>query len=113
MQGSAPAASYALLASAIVQTRSVVQYLPSSAAALNLRNTGNGVCFSPRQLFPADKQWGRYDTRDVCNKTHVIRSFFDSTNATCANQTGFAIHMPVPVPVPVATGTGPRVRVLD
>ena len=97
----------------VLQTRSVVQYLPSSTAALNLGNTGNGVCFSPRQLFPADKQWGRYDTRDVCNKTHVIRSFFDSTNATCANQTGFAIHMPVPVPVPVATGTGPRVRVLD
>jgi len=46
------------------------------------------VCFNPRELFPADKQWGRYDTRDVCNMTHIIRSFFASTNATCLNQTG-------------------------
>jgi len=46
------------------------------------------VCFNPRELFPEDKQWGRYDTRDVCNMTHIIRSFFASTNATCLNQTG-------------------------
>lgn len=61
---------------------------------LTILPAGNGVCFNPRELFPADKQWGPYDTRDVCNKTHIIRSFFASANATCVNQTGFITLKP-------------------
>jgi hypothetical protein len=49
--------------------------------ALTIPSADNGVCFNHRELFPADKQWGLYDTREVCNMTHIIRSFFASTNA--------------------------------
>jgi hypothetical protein len=65
--------------------------------ALTIPPAGNGVCFNPRELFPADTQWGLYDTRDVCNMTHIVRSFFASTNATCANQTGFVTLNPSPL----------------
>ena len=65
-----------------------------TCAGAHIPPAGNGVCFNPRELFPADKQWGLYDTRDVCNMTHITRSFFASTNATCVNQTGFVTLAP-------------------
>ena len=55
---------------------------------LPLHAPGHGKCFNPRQLFPSDKQWARFDVRDECNTTHVARAFYASTNATCSKQTG-------------------------
>eukprot|EP00041_Stephanoeca_diplocostata_P002316 m.25464 g.25464 ORF g.25464 m.25464 type:complete len:1144 (+) comp13183_c0_seq5:141-3572(+) len=43
------------------------------------------TCFSPRALFPGDEQWGTDDIRDECNATHLIRSFFTSTDGTCSS----------------------------
>lgn len=46
-----------------------------------------GECYSPPVLWPGDPQWGASDTLDLCNHTHIVRSFFTSTNGSCANQT--------------------------
>lgn len=46
------------------------------------------ACYSPPLLWPADVQWGRFDTLDRCNGTHLDRSFFSSVNGSCTHRTG-------------------------
>lgn len=48
----------------------------------------SGVCYSPPLLWPGDVQWGRFDTLDMCNSTHLDRSFFNSVNGSCTERTG-------------------------
>ena len=40
-------------------------------------------CFSPGVLFPGDPQWGSSDTLDSCNKTHITRRFFGTSDGSC------------------------------
>lgn len=53
-----------------------------------------GACYSPPLLWPGDTQWGRFDTLDRCNATHLDRSFFSSLNGSCTNRTdGFSLPL--------------------
>jgi hypothetical protein len=47
-----------------------------------------GRCYSPPKLWPRDPQWGVSDTWDVCNGSHLQRSFFSSVDSTCRGRTG-------------------------
>ena len=48
-----------------------------------------GTCYRPSILFPHDEQWGIADVHDSCSEDgkKVTRSFYDSTDGTCKNQT--------------------------
>ena len=53
-----------------------------------------GRCFQPQRLWPGDEQWGDNDVLDRCDAAHglINRSFFASSNGTCAHRTdGFSI----------------------
>ena len=53
-----------------------------------------GACYSPPILWPRDSQWGSSDTFDECNATHLSRSFYASTDGTCATRTdGFDLPL--------------------
>eukprot|EP01051_Picozoa_sp_SAG22_P001045 SAG22_NODE_36_length_27184_cov_65.870076_12_plen_211_part_00 len=53
-----------------------------------------GKCYSPPKLWPGDVQWGTTDTLDVCNGTHLDRSFFASTDGSCKARTdGFSLPL--------------------
>ena len=58
-------------------------YLPSAA------------CFNPRRDFPADPQWGESDLRDELNATHIVRSLYNSMNASCSGPPtgGFTVRL--------------------
>jgi len=71
-----------------INSRARWHYTSVRYSYLSLHKPGKGKCFNPQHLFPADQQWGNFDVRDVCNRTHVRRSFYKSSNATCTYQTG-------------------------
>lgn len=53
-----------------------------------------GHCFSPAKLFPGDTQWGTDDVLDTCNRTHLTRSFYNSSNGLCIGRnSGFDLPL--------------------
>jgi hypothetical protein len=62
-------------------------------------------CYSPPKLWPGDVQWGDSDTLDVCNATHLVRSFYPSTNGSC---TGDADDFTLPLHTCVGPFGKPR-----
>jgi hypothetical protein len=46
-----------------------------------------GRCFSPQQLFPHSRSWGKYDVLDTCSDAAVKRTFYASTDGSCENVT--------------------------